>query len=63
VKHRRFLPFRWHKRVQLDIHLGGGFLSLGWVWRYQHRPVCYWSPDATPMHEGARGLFMRAATD
>jgi hypothetical protein len=63
MKHRRFLLFRWHKRVQLDIRLGAGFLSLGWVWRYRHRPIAYWSPDATPIHPGVRVLFGCAAED
>lgn len=48
--------YRWHKRIQLDINLGRrGYLSLGWTWRSDSRPVCYWSPDATPMHARAVG--------
>lgn len=56
--------FRWHRRTQLDIEWRSGWLSLGWTWvRRQEwrrspwlwRPIAYWSPDATPVHPGARG--------
>lgn len=63
MKNRIFLLFRWHKRVQLDISLGhyaqAGYLSLGWTWRDGHRPICYWSPDATPLNARAVGPWRR----
>lgn len=60
---RNLTLYRWHKRTQLDIRLGsqaqGGYLSLGWSWQDGHRPICYWSPDATPMHARAVGPWRR----
>jgi hypothetical protein len=58
-----FRRYRWHKRTQLDIALGRfarfGYLGIGWTWLDGHRPVLYWSPDATPSHKRAVGPWRR----
>lgn len=60
---KRIMLFRWWKRTQVDIRIGGGFLSLGldrttprWLSRFSWRPIAYYSPDATPTHRCARGI-------
>jgi len=54
---KRVKLYRWNRHRQVDIRTPRGFLSLGWTWRYQSRPVLYWSPDATPTHPAAWGLW------
>lgn len=62
-RHRRFVLYRWWKRTQLDIHIGGaGFVCVGvdrraprWATWVPWRAIAYYSPDATPMHPRARG--------
>lgn len=55
----RLSLYRWHKHVEVDIKLWRGYLCFGWVWKYVHRPFLYWSPDSLPIHERARGFFLR----
>lgn len=63
MRHRRFRLYRWHRHTQLEVRCFGGFLCLGWAWRYARRPIVYWSPDATPCHQRKRGYYPFRATN